>query len=141
MAHFILNPDFDLSRLADAREPLRLYGRHREQAFRRNIRLGVDPYQQAYRPLSVRYAKEKARRWGNQPILWASGRMVKSHRVAVMSNRAVESLDSPAPAHQRGNPSTNLPKRPPLPDTRGLPASDRAALWSAVVSYAQRSFR
>jgi hypothetical protein len=141
VARFVLSNNVKtLNRIADPSDPLRAYGQHRERAYRRQAKLGIDPYQSAYRPLSSRYAREKARTWGSKPVLWASGRMNKSHKVTVRGSRVTESLQSPAVAHYKGVPSRNIPKRPPLPDSRGLPQSDLNALWNAVVANARRAF-
>lgn len=138
MARFVLDPSFDQIGISNLADPLSDYADHRKRSFRRQIRLGVDPYQNRYRPLSSRYAKQKAKKWGRTPILWASGRMVKSHQVTVRGNRIIESLDSPAAVHATGG--RKLPQRSPLPDSRGLPESDVNALWNSIVDAARRSF-
>lgn len=139
VARFVENPNLgNLRYLSDAGAPLRDYGSYKLRSFRRQSKLGVDPYGQKYRPLSPWYAKFKRAKYGNQPILTATGRMVSSHRVRVTGRKFTESLDDPALKHQIG---FEVAKRPPMPDQRGLPEGDRQALWNAVVANARRAFR
>ena len=117
-------PDFEwmAKQVANPKSIMQSYRRHRRAEVQRLMSQGQDPYGQSYQPLSKAYAAKKRERWGNQPILTASGKMRRSYKTRLVGSVLEESMDPPAIYHQEGD---GVPERLVLPTAaRGIPSRD-----------------
>lgn len=132
-------PDFGwlASRLERPESLLRAFANYRESQFQSTVAAGVDPYGNAYAPLSAMYAIQKSRRSGSRAILTATGAMIRSYRVQVSGSRMTETVEHPAGYHQTG--TSKMPKRTVLPDARGLPPKDEQTLIRLAIQQIDES--
>jgi len=125
-----------LGELKNPKPLLNAWASYRRSQFRQQIALQQDPYGESYAPLTAAYREQKQKKWGDRPILRASGKMIRSHTVKVEGNSVRESSESPAQYHQRGN--KRLAKRLLLYDDRGLTAPAQDKLLSLAIQRLKR---
>lgn len=132
-------PDFEwlASELERPENLLRAFASYRRSQFSQTTARGVDPYGQAYAPLSAMYAQQKSKRYGSRAILSATGAMLRSYKVTV-SGRQIEETVSADYAHYHQNGTSRLPQRLLLPDGRGLPSKDQQKLLDLTAQEIER---
>ena len=125
-----------LNEVKNPKPLLEAWAAYRRSAFRQQIARRVDPYDEPYAPLTAAYLKQKRKKWGNRPILSASGRMVKTHDVKVIGSYVREVIGGAAQYHQRGN--KRLKRRLLMYDSRGLPAAAQNKLLELAIKRIKR---
>lgn len=120
-------PDFKylIQEVKNPDNTIRGFAAYRRSQFAQGISRGVDPYGNAYAPLTAAYLARKTKKYGQKSILVASGKMKATYNQEQTSNGFIETVDSPANYHQSG--TRKMAKRMLLPENN-LPEADQEKL-------------